>query len=46
VEKTFERFFGFNPKSNKVNIKTQKESKINPLDTSDLFERYFGVKKK
>ena len=46
VEKTFERFFGFNPKSNKVNIKTQKESKKNPLDSSDLFERYFGVKKK
>ncbi len=46
VEKAFERFFGFNPKTDEVNIKKEKEGKKNPLDASDLFNRYFGVKKK
>lgn len=47
VEKTFERFFGFNPRTKDVNIKREKDKeKKNPLDASDVFERYFGVKKK
>lgn len=47
VEKTFERFFGFNPRTKDVNIKKEKDKeKKNPLDASDVFERYFGVKKK
>ncbi len=44
LEKSFERFFGFNPKKNDINIK--KENKANPMDTTDLFERYFKPKKK
>ncbi|TYQ16969.1 UNVERIFIED_CONTAM: DnaJ-class molecular chaperone with C-terminal Zn finger domain [Acetivibrio alkalicellulosi] len=46
VEKTFERFFGFNPKTNEVNIKKEKENKKNPLDASDIFDKYFGTRKK
>lgn len=44
IEKSFERFFGFNPKTKETNIK--KENKANPLDTSDMFEKYFKPKKK
>lgn len=48
VEKSFERFFGFNPKTNEVNINKDKDKnkKKNPMDTTELFERYFGIKKK
>lgn len=42
IEQSFERFFGFNPKSKDASIKTKK----NPLDTSNLFEQYFKVGKK
>ncbi|MDP4180318.1 MAG: DnaJ domain-containing protein [Bacillota bacterium] len=45
VEKSFERFFGFNPKTNKVNIDKDKEKKKNPLDTTAAFEKFFGVKR-
>ncbi len=41
--KSFEDFFGFNPKTNQMN--KEKKSK-NPMDTSDLFESYFKMKKK
>ncbi|HOV27078.1 MAG TPA: DnaJ domain-containing protein [Pseudobacteroides sp.] len=48
VERSFERFFGFNPRTNKVNIETekQKEKKKNPLDTTAAFEQFFGFKRK
>ena len=46
VEKTFERFFGFNPKTNEVNINDNKNKKKNPIDTTDAFDRFFGPKKK
>ncbi|SJZ97645.1 DnaJ domain-containing protein [Selenihalanaerobacter shriftii] len=42
VEKNFESFFGFNPKTKKK-VKKKKEKK-NPMDTDDLFDRCFGVK--
>jgi DnaJ-class molecular chaperone len=44
IEKSFERFFGFNPKTGEKTVK--KENKTNPLDTSDLFYRYFKPGKK
>lgn len=43
IEKSFENFFGFNPKSKE---KINKENKKSPIDTTDIFEKYFGVKKK
>lgn len=39
MEKNFEDFFGFNPKSNEKMIKNKK----NPIDTSDLFAKFFNV---
>ncbi len=44
IEKSFERFFGFNPKTKEPSLK--KENKTNPLNTSELFEKYFRPKKK
>ncbi|MEK4628194.1 DnaJ domain-containing protein [Solibacillus sp. FSL R7-0682] len=41
MEKNFEQFFGFNPKSKEMKSNTQ-NGKKNPIDTSDLFERYFN----
>lgn len=46
VEKTFERFFGFNPKTKEASINRDKDKKKNPLDASDIFDRYFGTKRK
>ena len=40
VEKSFESFFGFNPKSNEGKVKSKKK---NPLDTSDMFNSFFKV---
>ncbi len=45
VEKSFENYFGFNPKS-KEKVEKEKMKKRNPLDTSDIFESYFGFSKK
>ncbi|WP_046214869.1 J domain-containing protein [Paenibacillus wulumuqiensis] len=45
VQTQFERFFGFNPKSNDASIKKD-DKKKNPLDTSAIFEQYFGPRKK
>ncbi|MFF0827647.1 J domain-containing protein [Brevibacillus sp. NPDC003359] len=42
---TFERFFGFNPKTGEMND-SMKSSKKNPLDTTDMFEQFFRMKKK
>lgn len=44
IEKSFEDFFGFNPKTKEKVLK--KEKKKNPLDTTDMFEKFFGVGKK
>lgn len=46
LESTFERFFGFNPKTGEVNKKAMNGGKKNPLDTTDLFEQFFRMKKK
>jgi len=46
VERTFERFFGFNPRTKEASIKRDKDKKKNPLDASDIFDKYFGVRKK
>lgn len=43
-EANFERFFGFNPRTKEASIK--KESKKSPVNTTDFFEQYFGVKTK
>lgn len=45
VEKSFEQFFGFNPKTKEKVMKTKGEKK-NPLDTSQAFDNYFRPKKK
>ena len=48
ISGSFERFFGFHPKAGEIHEeqlkKTGKQGK-NPLDVSDLFERYMGVGK-
>lgn len=44
IEKSFENFFGFNPKTKEKILK--KEKKKNPLDTTDMFENFFRVGKK
>lgn len=41
----FANFFGFDPKSNNVNKDKLKKQK-NPIDTSNMFESFFNVKKK
>lgn len=46
VERTFEQFFGFNPKTKEASIKREKNEKKNPLDASDMFDKYFGVKRR
>lgn len=41
----FSNFFGFDPKSNNMNKDKLKKQK-NPIDTSNMFESFFKVKKK
>jgi len=49
---SFESFFGFNPKTHevtnedKLNTFTSNKKKRNPLDTTDLFEKFMGFKVK
>ncbi len=45
MEKQFERFFGYHPKSGEAGIKNKSETK-NPVDTTAMFEKYFGIRKK
>lgn len=40
ISKNFEDFFGFNPKGKDINIKKAKSK--NPIDTTSIFENYFG----
>ncbi len=46
LHKTFEQFFGFHPKTGEVNEKSMNRGKKNPLDTTDMFEQFFRMKKK
>lgn len=39
IQKNFEQFFGFNPKTKEVSASLQ--NKKNPLDTTELFEHFF-----
>ncbi|TKI53808.1 J domain-containing protein [Lysinibacillus mangiferihumi] len=41
LERNFEHFFGFNPKTKEMSSTLNKKSKKNPLDTTDLFESFF-----
>lgn len=51
INSTFESFFGFDPKSkevtneDKLNTFARDRKKKNPLDTTDFFERFMGLKK-
>lgn len=46
VHKTFEQFFGFHPETKNVtNEKKLNPNQKNPLDTTDLFERFMGIKR-
>lgn len=51
INSTFESFFGFDPKSkevtneDKLNTFARTRKKKNPLDTTDFFERFMGLKK-
>lgn len=45
----FEQFFGFHPKSGRMDegmSNKNKKTKTNPLDMTDMFEQYMGIKKK
>ncbi len=45
----FESFFGFQPDGSRVNadkLNPNKKTRTNPLDTTELFERYMGIKNK
>ena len=39
IQRNFEQFFGFNPQTKEVS--SSLENKKNPLDTTELFERFF-----
>ena len=46
MEKNFENFFGFNPKTKKMTPKMEDRNNKNPVDTSAIFEGFFNVRKK
>lgn len=43
MNKSFEQFFGFNPKTQEV-TNEEKLKKKNPLDTTDIFEKFMKMK--
>lgn len=43
MQDEFERFFGFQPKSGEITNEDKLKTK-NPLDTSELFEKFMGFK--
>jgi curved DNA-binding protein len=45
LDSSFENFFGFNPKTQGAGL-DHKEPRKTPMDTTELFERYFQTKKK
>ena len=50
IRSSFETFFGFDPKTktvtneDKLNTFAKTKRKKNPLDTTDLFEKFMGIK--
>ena len=44
VSDTFESFFGFNAKTGDI-VNEEKLKKKNPIDTTDIFEKFMGFKK-
>lgn len=44
VSDTFENFFGFNAKTGDI-VNEEKLKKKNPIDTTDIFEKFMGFKK-
>lgn len=50
VQSSFESFFGFDPKTktvtneDKLNTFAKTKRKRNPLDTTEMFERFMGIK--
>ncbi len=44
VDKTFEKFFGFNSKTGEITNEAKLKPK-NPLDTTDMFEKFMGMKR-
>lgn len=48
MEKQFGRFFGFQPKPSEANeegIHKEEKTKANPIDMTEMFEKYMGVPK-
>lgn len=46
IHKNFERFFGFNPDTKEiVNEEKLNPGSHNPLDATDLFEKFMGIKR-
>lgn len=48
MSSNFEQFFGFKPKSSQVDgekINPNKKTEANPIDMTEMFERYMGIKK-
>lgn len=46
IHRTFEQFFGFDPDTGNVTNEGKLNPKAgNPLDTTDLFERFMGIKR-
>lgn len=47
MHRSFENFFGFDPKTGTITQEDKlRQKKKNPLDTSDLFEKFMGFKPK
>lgn len=46
IHKNFESFFGFNPKTKDIVNEDKLKGKTgNPLDASDIFEKFMGIKR-
>jgi curved DNA-binding protein len=48
MSSNFEQFFGFHPGTGKVNedkLNPDRKTKANPIDMTEMFERYMGIKK-
>lgn len=45
MNQNFENFFGFNPDTKDITREDKVKMKKNPLDTTDMFERFMGIKR-
>ncbi len=48
MSSNFEQFFGFRPGTSQVDedkLEPNKKTKTNPIDMTEMFERYMGIKK-